>query len=195
MAFISTDTYQGPALSRRALLLGGGALAATAALPAQAFQLQRSQVPGIDAGTLWVRLAGRDEQAHVRFRTPDGRLIDRGVQELSWTWRDWRDHDAFTWIDYRLFDCLALMQTRATIASGRPVCLHLTSGYRTRERNATIPAAAKNSQHCEGRAGDLWLDGFRPSETARLAQTCGAAGIGVYRNFTHVDVGGEGRRW
>ena len=70
-----------------------------------------------------------------------------------------------------------------------------TSGYRTPRRNATLRGAARESQHIFGRAVDLGVDGLPGERVAEIAEAAGAAGIGLYERFTHIDVGREGRRW
>ncbi len=181
---------------RRRAVLGGLAAALASAVPALAAPtLYRTQWGGIAQTHLWLKLAGIGEEAHVRFRTDDGRLLEDGVRSLSWTFRDWRDHDAAVWIDYRLFDVLAFIQTAASLETGAPAPLVVNSAYRTPRRNRTIEGAARHSQHIVGRAADLATPDLDVAELARLADNAGAAGVGRYRRFVHVDVGREGRRW
>jgi uncharacterized protein YcbK (DUF882 family) len=174
----------------------GGIAAALVAGPAVAApRLFETQWSGIGQPWLWLRLAGIEEEAHVRFRTDDGRLLEDGVRRLSWTLRDWRDGDAAVWVDYRLLDVLAYIQTVATMEAGAPAAVVVNSGYRTPRRNATIEGAAQRSQHIFGRAADLTVEHLSQSRVAAIAGAAGAAGIGQYRHFTHIDVGREGRRW
>lgn len=184
-------------MRRRAFLCGFAAVAgiglATAA-PA-AVRLVDTRFAGIGQTHLWVAQPGGREEAHVRFRTADGLLLPEGIDRLSWLWRDWRDADRAVWIDYRLFDILAWIQTRAALEDDQPRRFVLTSGYRTPERNARIEGAARNSQHIHGRAADLLMEGVDLARLATLAEAAGAAGIGRYRRFLHIDVGQEGRRW
>jgi uncharacterized protein YcbK (DUF882 family) len=184
-------------MNRRAFLRGGAAACALgAATPALAAGgLYRTRWTGLGQPFLWLRVAGLGEEAHVRFRTNDGRLLEDGVRQLSWTMRDWRDDDAAVWIDYRLFDVLAYVQTAATLETDVPAAVVLNSGYRTPRRNATIEGAARRSQHIFGRAADLAIEDLPHMRVAALAEEAGAAGIGQYRRFTHIDVGREGRRW
>lgn len=145
---------------------------------------------------LWVRqVAGPAEEDAIVFRTPDGRLISEGVEALSWLWRDWRDDDRAVWIDYRLFDVLAFIQTSAALENDAAAPIVLSSGYRTARRNARLPGAARESQHIHGRAGDISMQGVSLGRLQRLAEAAGAGGVGRYRTFLHVDTGREGRRW
>jgi uncharacterized protein YcbK (DUF882 family) len=186
-------------VNRRAFLGAAGAAALFGVgLPAAAratIPLHRTRWSGIGQTHLWVRQVGDREEAHVRFRSDDGLLIHEGVQALSWTWRDWRDADAAVWVDYRLFDILAWIQTALALEDDAPRCLVLNSGYRTVDRNARIEGAARNSQHIHGRAGDLNFEHVGRRRLAALANAAGAAGVGSYSSFVHIDVGPEGRRW
>lgn len=90
---------------------------------------------------------------------------------------------------------LAFLQTAATLETNVPATLEIMSGYRTPRRNATLRGAARDSQHIFGRAVDLGVDGLPGERVAEIANAAGAAGIGRYADFTHIDVGREGRRW
>ena len=184
---------RGGTQTRRALLAGA---LASAALPTQA-QLWpiQSGVPGIDQRHLWIRQAGRREVLHVAFREIDGAPRTGGVQALSWLFRDWKDNDAIAWIDIRLFDLLAGIQTFLTIRAKSARQVILTSGYRTPSRNIGIEGAAVNSQHIHGRAADIIVPGLGQPDVREAAKIAGAPGLGAYAAFTHVDVGPPGRTW
>jgi len=66
--------------------------------------------------------------------------------------------------------------------------VHSNSGFRTPSYNARI-GGAKNSYHVKGMAADVVIVGHSPEEVARAARELGFGGVGLYRNFTHVDVG------
>ncbi len=184
-------------IGRRSLL--GGAAAALACGAADASPLIRlveTRFRGVGQTRLWVRQAGGPtEETVIVFRTPDGRLVDEGVEALSWLWRDWRDEDRAVWIDYRLFDVLAFIQTAIALEDDRPAPIVLSSGFRTPRRNARLAGAARDSQHIHGRAADIRLEGVGLERLEALATRAGAGGVGRYRHFVHVDVGLEGRRW
>jgi len=95
------------------------------------------------------------------------------------------------WIDERLkLLCEALEVLREELG-GRAV--HILSGFRPENYNRAIGGARK-SQHIEGRAADLVVDGVDPGvvhDTAlRLAKAghMRIGGLGRYPTFTHVDV-------
>jgi hypothetical protein len=80
--------------------------------------------------------------------------------------------------------------------SGRP--LMICSGYRSREFNEALLAAgypvAENSQHCEGRAIDIAIDGVLPTEVYSVALHSHRRGIirlgglGLYAGWVHFDI-------
>jgi len=69
---------------------------------------------------------------------------------------------------------------------GRPVTIN--SGYRSPTHNRTI-GGSTNSLHMRGMAADIVVAGTAPADVARIARELGAGGVGVYRSFTHIDVG------
>ena len=154
-----------------------------------------SGIDGLDERHLWIRQVGRAEAIHTRIRHSDGTLDPNGIADLSWLFRDWRDGDAHHWIDARLFDLLATVQTFTTFVQTRPIELVLNSGYRTPRRNATIEGAAANSQHTHGRAADITVENVSHRDIRDAAEASGAPGLGRYASFTHLDVGPPGRRW
>ena len=155
----------------------------------------RSGFSAVDEQHLWIRQAGRQEALHTRFRLADGSADIDGFAELTWLFRDWRDGDGVHWMDIRLFDLLATVQTYASLVLGQPAEMVLNSGYRTPWRNATIEGAAANSQHIHGRAADITVPGIAHRDVREVAEVSGAPGLGRYPSFTHLDVGPPGRRW
>ena len=79
--------------------------------------------------------------------------------------------------------------------TGKPV--HINSGYRSPEYNATLKNASPRSQHCNGKAADIWVDGVTPKQIADIAECYlgSSGGIGIYKTFTHVDVRTSCARW
>lgn len=78
---------------------------------------------------------------------------------------------------------------------GKPV--RINSGYRSPEYNATLKNASPRSQHCNGKAADIWVEGVTPKQIAEIAECYlgSSGGIGIYKNFTHVDVRTSCARW
>lgn len=79
--------------------------------------------------------------------------------------------------------------------TGKPV--HINSGYRSPEYNATLKNASPRSQHCNGKAVDIWVEGVTPKQIADIAECYlgSSGGIGIYKTFTHVDVRTSCARW
>ena len=78
---------------------------------------------------------------------------------------------------------------------GKPV--HINSGYRTVSYNATVENSSKTSQHCNGLAADIKVEGVSPAAVADYAeQLLGShGGVGRYGTFTHIDVRADKSRW
>lgn len=71
---------------------------------------------------------------------------------------------------------------------GRPVTI--TSGYRTVSYNASLKNSSKKSQHCNGLAADIQVEGHTPLEVYDYACSLlgDHGGVGIYNTFVHVDV-------
>ena len=72
----------------------------------------------------------------------------------------------------------------------------INSGFRTAARNAAV-GGAKYSQHLYGTAADIVVSGISPKDVAKYAETLmpNTGGIGIYSNFTHIDVRRNKSRW
>lgn len=68
---------------------------------------------------------------------------------------------------------------------GRPVIIN--SGYRTESHNKAV-GGAQNSYHMQGKAVDIRVNGLKPEEIAKKAEKKGFTGIGIYKNFVHLDI-------
>ena len=75
---------------------------------------------------------------------------------------------------------------------GRPVIIN--SGYRTESHNKAV-GGAQNSYHMQGKAVDIRVNGLKPEEIAKIAEKIGFTGIGIYKNFTHVDIRPVKTKW
>lgn len=72
----------------------------------------------------------------------------------------------------------------------------INSGYRTPTYNKKV-GGATYSQHLYGTAADIRISGVKPKEVAAYVETImpNSGGIGIYANFTHVDVRKKKSRW
>jgi uncharacterized protein YcbK (DUF882 family) len=77
---------------------------------------------------------------------------------------------------------------------GKPVIIN--SAYRTPTYNKRV-GGATYSQHLYGCACDIRINGVSPKEVAKFVETllAGRGGIGIYSNFTHIDVRATKSRW
>lgn len=68
---------------------------------------------------------------------------------------------------------------------GRPITI--TCAYRSKEYDK-MHGRDGNSYHCKGRAVDIYCcDSYHRAELVYAAQACGLNGIGIGKNFIHVD--------
>ncbi len=74
----------------------------------------------------------------------------------------------------------------------RPVII--TSGYRNPTHNKNVGGSPR-SQHLLGTAADIAVRGMSPQELAPRAEAIGFTGIGLYRNFLHLDIRPTPARW
>lgn len=93
-------------------------------------------------------------------------------------------------IDSELVNVLQKIRTHFK----KPVTI--TSAYRTPSRNAAV-GGTEHSQHLYGKAADIKVSGFSPSEVANYAEKllCNRGGIGIYDSFIHIDVRDSKARW
>lgn len=77
---------------------------------------------------------------------------------------------------------------------GKPVIIN--SAYRTVSKNKAVGGVTR-SQHLYGTAADIHIVGITPKEIAKYAETLlpTSGGIGIYSNFTHIDVREVKSRW
>ncbi len=82
------------------------------------------------------------------------------------------------------------------------VPISLTSGYRSPEHNASV-GGVSNSQHVQGVAADIRVQGMSPREVHALIEKLIAegkmaqGGLGLYirQGFVHYDIRGTAARW
>lgn len=76
----------------------------------------------------------------------------------------------------------------------KPVIIN--SAYRNDAYNKKV-GGADYSQHKYGTAADIYISGVSPATIAAYVETImpNTGGIGIYRNFVHVDVRAARARW
>lgn len=74
--------------------------------------------------------------------------------------------------------------------------VNINSAYRTPTYNKKV-GGATYSQHCYGTAADIRITGIPPKGIADYAETLmpNYGGIGIYKNFVHIDVREVKSRW
>lgn len=143
---------------------------------------------------LWLRRENVEDMIVFRDRGNNMKICPNECFRLSYFWRDVVENKAAP-ISVALFDVVSRTQTVLSQIFNKPLPVIVTSGYRTERHNQTIEGAAQNSEHLRGRAIDMVIPDVDPQQVAVAGAHLGAGGIGVYKKFTHLDVGQFGRRW
>ena len=118
-----------------------------------------------------------------------GRYVPDALAQAMRVLRDWRNGEEHV-MDPRLFDVLHAIHAKL----GATVPFQIISGYRSPETNAMMharsPGVASNSQHMQGKASDIRLQGVDLGDLHKAALSLKAGGVGLYpvSNFVHVDV-------
>ena len=109
------------------------------------------------------------------------------------------------WVDERLRPLCALLEALRAKLGGRPITVIEAGGYRPRAYDAErirrgATGVSPNSQHHDGRAADIRVEGCTPEEVraavlALIEEGVAVGGVGIYDTFCHVDLGPPGRRW
>ena len=120
----------------------------------------------------------------------NGRYVPDAMSELMKVLRDWRSGEEHL-MDPRLFDVMHAV--RGKLDTSAP--FQIISGYRSARTNALMHershGVAQNSQHVQGKASDVRLEGVALHHLRAAAADLGAGGVGYYpvSNFVHMDVG------
>ena len=110
--------------------------------------------------------------------------------------RDWRRNEIMS-MDLQLIGILAKDCEESSDEDG-PVAVELLSGYRTNKTNEFLRQrsnlVARNSFHISGKAIDFRLPSLNLRKVTEKAQAHADGGLGIYKNFIHIDTGPQ-RRW
>lgn len=95
-----------------------------------------------------------------------------------------------------IFVSMELIEILQAIRNHFGKAVNINSAYRTPAHNKK-EGGAKYSQHLYGTAADIRVTGIKPKEVAEYAETLliDRGGIGVYKNFVHIDVREKKSRW
>ena len=118
------------------------------------------------------------------------------MNRFSYFCRDWRRNQVMN-MDPQIIRILAKI-CEESMDDGSPFYVEILSGYRTHKTNEMLrrnsAAVAKNSFHKIGRAIDFRLPNVEPNTVKASANAHAFGGLGIYKNFIHIDTGPE-RRW
>lgn len=70
----------------------------------------------------------------------------------------------------------------------------VNSGYRCSKHNWQVGGEEK-SYHLQGLAVDIRVYGYSPEKLAQIGESLGFTGIGIYKNFVHLDLRKGKARW
>ena len=174
---------------REALRLGGAAALSGLAVPAWASSLPAAQ----PRRAILHNLHTGDKLNAVYFE--NGRYVPDALAEAMRVLRDWRTGEE-KMMEPALFDALHAINTR--LETNRP--FQIISGYRSPKTNAMLHAKSKGvastSQHTQGKAVDVRIQGVELANLHKAALAVSAGGVGYYpvSNFVHVDTG-RVRQW
>lgn len=95
-----------------------------------------------------------------------------------------------------IFIAPALVDILQAIRNHYGKAVHINSAYRTPTYNKKV-GGATYSQHLYGTAADIRINGVKPKDLAAYIETLmpNYGGIGIYKNFVHVDVRKVKSRW
>lgn len=124
-------------------------------------------------------------------------MVPRDKARLDWFFRDWRQNEI------RAMDPDTLTILAGVVGAARrqgwegEVRMH--SGYRSRKTNDQLRSrgvgAARNSFHIQAKAVDFSMPGMEMTALHRLVKAEAPGGVGLYRNFVHIDSGPQRRWW
>jgi uncharacterized protein YcbK (DUF882 family) len=98
-----------------------------------------------------------------------------------------------------IMQLIAQLEVIRAACGSRPISI--TSGYRSPSHNASIPNAAKGSQHLYGKAADFLVAGQKPSDTVKVVKRLMdegkiiPGGLAYERGFVHYDTRGHYATW
>ncbi len=120
----------------------------------------------------------------------DGKYQFRSLLQINRFLRDHRSGDVHP-MDPQLLDMMVAVHKKF----GNKGAIHIISGYRSPQTNATLASAtdgvAHNSLHMAGKALDIRIPGQSVATVGRAVKSLKAGGVGTYpsSNFVHMDTG------
>lgn len=109
------------------------------------------------------------------YFTINGKKTNFKVKEFAC-----KDGSDLVKVDDELVEKLQIMRSYF----GSPITIN--SGYRTKAHNTKV-GGSPNSQHLLGKAADIVVKGRTPKIVGEFAKKIGFTGVGIYKDFVHVD--------
>ena len=128
----------------------------------------------------------------VKGRSP----TDLGQRNINQFCRDWRRNEI---IDYDMQVLQIFLNVCSEVVDeGEELLVYVTSAYRSKQTNDYLrkknAGVAPNSYHIQGKALDFSFPQKDKLITENALHKHASGGLGVYRNFYHIDSGPK-RRW
>jgi len=123
-------------------------------------------------------------------------LADLGQRNINQFCRDWRRNEV---IDYDMQVLQIFLNVCSEVTNeGEELLVYVTSAYRSKQTNEYLrkknAGVAPNSYHIQGKALDFSFPQKDKLITENALHKHASGGLGVYRNFYHIDSGPK-RRW
>ena len=123
-------------------------------------------------------------------------LTDLGQRNINQFCRDWRRNEI---IDYDMQVLQIFFNVCSEVVNdGEELLVYVTSAYRSKQTNEYLrkknAGVAPNSYHIQGKALDFSFPQKDKLITENALHKHASGGLGVYRNFYHIDSGPK-RRW
>ena len=123
-------------------------------------------------------------------------LADLGQRNINQFCRDWRRNEI---IDYDMQVLQIFLNVCSEVVKeGEELMVYVTSAYRSKQTNDYLrkknSGVATNSYHIQGKALDFSFPQKDKFLTENALHKHASGGLGVYRNFYHIDSGPK-RRW
>ena len=128
----------------------------------------------------------------VKGRSP----TDLGQRNINQFCRDWRRNEI---IDYDMQVLQIFLNVCSEVVKeGEELEVYVTSAYRSKQTNDYLrkknSGVAQNSYHIQGKALDFSFPQKDKFITEHALNKHASGGLGIYRNFYHIDSGPK-RRW
>ena len=154
-------------------------------------------VPQLSSRHLTLELKNVHTDEEINFVIPKSLAVSSAaISKFDHICRDWR-YNQIKKMDRQLLSILAKI-CEESVDEEKPICVEILSGFRTPKTNEMLRRqsnlVAKNSYHKIGKALDFRLPGINRKKVKASAKLYAYGGLGVYKNFIHIDTGPQ-RRW